>query len=95
MQRLHESSFASTLQNVEKPTTGLFGGSFAVWSTGNSIDFKICLREKASTGKKEKRQTGEEEEEEEEVWMAGKERKLSEGDDRCTVARGMEDGGQE
>lgn len=27
---------------------GLFGGSFAVWPTGNSIDFKICLREKAS-----------------------------------------------
>lgn len=30
---------------------GLFGGSFAVWPTGNSIDFKICLREKASRQK--------------------------------------------
>jgi len=29
----------------------LFGGSFAVWPTGNSIDFKICLREKASRQK--------------------------------------------
>lgn len=40
----------STLQNVEKPPNPmrLFGGSFAVWPTGNSIDFKICLREKAS-----------------------------------------------
>jgi len=50
---------------------GLFGGSFAVWPTGNSIDFKICLREKAS-GQKGGELEGE-------IWMAGKERKLFRG----------------
>lgn len=69
-------------QRWKTNSTGLFGGSFAVWPTGNSIDFKICLREKACG------QKGGESERGSEHRVAGKERKLSEGDDRCTVTRG-------
>lgn len=67
---------------------GLFGGSFAVWPTGNSIDFKICLREKASGQKGGELDGGR-------YGWREKSGNFSEGDDRCTPQRGAEDGGRE